>query len=308
MADFLQTVPGTDNNKKLVFVAIFAILILLIGILMLTNKPLSKYLPEFMQEYFENRKTNTETVTLWKAGEQINFNGLEYPETSLTKSIPCDRYTMSVEMIWYNTRLIPFKDAPYRHILHRGTTELASLTPANAPPISSCRVTGQFGDLPPQGLPTRMNPGIFADPLTNDLIIFITTTRPTNPHEMIRVADIPLDKPFHLTLVVQRNYVEVYINCKLEVTKILEREPIVLHRKDWFGLSGKANLMAQIQNLKLWKAALNSSQLRDKCPPIQFNAKRPLCPGALNQQQMMQTQSISNAGNALSYGTLSRCN
>lgn len=310
MADFLQTVPVIDNNKKFALVAIIAAIILLIGILMLTNKPLRTYLPDFLKEYIEDRKTNKEVITLWKSEEQINFNGLTVLETPVTKIIPCDIYTMSVEMIWYNTRIFPFKDAPYRHILHRGSHELASLNPSTAPPLSQCSLITQFGNLPPQGLPSQMNPGIFADPFTNDLIIFITTTRPNNPHEMLRIADIPLDKPFHLALVVQRNYVEVYINCRLEVTKILEREPIVVPRKDWYGLSGTANLMAQIQNLKLWKTALTSNQLRDKCPKINFNVKRPTCPGPLNQQQIAENQSINAAGSTqtLGYGTLSRCN
>lgn len=296
----------TDTNGKRILVTVFLVIIMLIiGLLVITNTKLYDYLPESLQRFILQRKIAYSSILLWDSAEGITLSGMQIPETPATTAIPIEKYTMSVEMIWYNTRVTPITDGPYRHILHRGTSELASSS------TSRTCMTGQYGTLPVKGLPSKMNPGIFADPVTNDMCIFITTGGPQmqNPHEMIRIPDIPLDIPFRLTIVIQRNYVEVYINCKLEVTKILEREPIIVP-KTWYGISGKANLLAQIQNLRLWKTPLFASDIEAQCKKIVFTTKRQLCPGIAQTVQTTNAASVQTSSNSgIGMGdSLSTCN
>lgn len=278
--DFFRDISASPDRRFVLIVAL-VVLILVIGLLVATNTNLKVLVPGFIQQWFENRKVTQSGLVLWDSKAGLATSGLVVPDTlSTVAAIPCDKYTMSVEMIWYNTRVLPRENAPYRHILHRGSNELAPLATAQTPTLG-CGAR-RFGTLPARGLPSRMNPGIFADPVTNDLILFVTTVRATDPHEMIRIPDIPLDKPFKLTVVLQRNYVEVYINCHLEVTKVLGAEAAIVP-KTWYGLSGNANAMAQIQNLTLWKEPLSATNIMTGCgSPIVFSAKRPTCPGFLD--------------------------
>lgn len=306
MAFFSELMPVGNGQRNMILIVALVVIILFLGILAITNTRLSTYLPSFLQRYIAEKTISEELLKLWKSGEVVQFTGLvasqdTYPDL---KRISSDIYTVSVEMIWYNTRTMPVENAPFRHILHRGSSiGFERLVPINIPNVS-CNARGQFATLPAKGLPAQMNPGIFADPITNDLCIFITTTpsqtlppqdvtvHGTSHSEMIRVSDIPLDKPFSLKLIMQKNYVEVYIDCRLEVTKILKHMPITLTNKSWYGLSGNANLMAQIQNLTLWNSALPSNLITKKCPTISFTAKRPTCPGPL------PTDSGSGSGSA----------
>jgi hypothetical protein len=117
----------------------------------------------------------------------------------------------------------------------------------------------------PQGLPTRMNPGVLADPVTNDMLIFIDTLREgKNYRESVRIPDIPMDQPFRLGLVVMPNMMEVYINCRLEVTKLLEGRPRSIE-SDWYGLVGPQPLNAAIQMLRLFNEPLDHHILKPYC-------------------------------------------
>ncbi len=308
----MDSVSGLGIPQIALIVIVIAIL--LIGIMMITNTTFDIWTPEWVRRRIESRRVDKESFTFWPSSEYVPFTGLIVPENKAPVSVNSDVYTMSVEMIWYNTRILGDKTtSPYRHILHRGSGELKSQSlqvPLFATP-SSCR-GAQFGSLPPQGLPSQMNPGIFADPIINDLYVFITTTKNfKQTHEKVHIPDVPLNKPFHLTVILQKKLVEVYINCQLQVSKILEGQPIPVS-KGWYGLSGRANLMAQIQNLKLWRKGLSPYELNDRCPPITFAAKRPVCPSMLEDNENLQKAFSKNGENTtvgdLGYGnSLSRC-
>ncbi len=270
--------------------------IIIIGIAMITNMNIGTWslTPSWIQNRMAIAKLDRDAYIFWPSTEMQPFNGLLIPESQAPASVKSDVYTMSVEMVWYNTRKLGDKSSPYRHILHRGSSELKNQT-MSAPlfAASSCRGSS-FKDLPPQGLPAEMNPGIFADPILNDLYVFITTSSNfKRANEMIRIPDVPMDKPFQLAVVMQKKLVEVYINCQLEVSKILQGEPVAVS-KAWYGLSGKANLMAQIQNLKLWSRALNPQEMRSRCPQIVFSTKRPVCPAILEDKEAMEKEFIKN--------------
>jgi hypothetical protein len=116
------------------------------------------------------------------------------------------------------------------------------------------------------GLPKRMNPGIFLDPNVNDILVFVDTLKNgTTFRESLRVSDIPLDIPFRIAVIVSKRLLEVYINCKLETTKLLDGDPKEVENI-WYGLSGSNSADAQIQNLTIWRHALTIDELSPLCP------------------------------------------
>jgi hypothetical protein len=120
-----------------------------------------------------------------------------------------------------------------------------------------------------------MNPGVFLDPNLNDILVFIDTENATR--ESVRIVDIPLDMPFRITVVVNKTVLEVYLNCRLEVTKILKNPPKVVDNQ-WFGLAGAASAQAQIQNLRVWPSPLLSTDIHPLCPGApDFSVKRQIC-------------------------------
>ncbi len=197
----------------------------------------------------------------------------------LGEGLQFDRYTMLADMIWLNTR-VKNEDSPanYRHILHRGSGEGAdflqrsqlSIRAAAGPSASANAGPTEAETLirMPQGLPIRMNPGIMADPYTNDMLIFIDTDLDNQSYrESIRIPDIPMDTPFRLAVVVMPTMVEVYINCALEVSKILEGRPRAID-KAWYGLIGPQPLNAAVQNLRLFNGVMGHQWLRPYCSKL----------------------------------------
>ncbi len=237
------------------------------------------------------KRTTVDSLTFWKSPDpQV---ALRVDTSEVGAGVPFTRYTMMVDMIWYNTRVIrqPDGENPYRHILHRGSGEVATYA-ANVPLLGDAPTTTDTEsvdiqnalEIIPQGLPSRMNPGILADPYTNDMLIFFDTEIGTRFYrESVRIPDIPMDQPFRLAVVVMDRYVEVYLNCSLEVTKLLEGMPRDVGR-EWFGLSGPVPLVAQVQNLRLFKDIITHGVLRTYCGstlPIFKNGEK--CKRAPNQ-------------------------
>lgn len=218
------------------------------------------------------KRTTVDSLVFWKSPDpQV---ALRIDTSEVGAGIPFTRYTVLVDMVWYNTRVRRQAEGenPYRHIIHRGSTEVANYA-VNTPLIGDginktdrdTVDTTTALDVIPAGLPTRMNPGIMADPYTNDMLIFFDTETATNFYrESLRVPDIPMDQPFRLAIVVVDRYVEIYLNCSLEATKMLEGIPRDVGR-EWFGLSGPVPLPAQVQNLRLFKDIVSHGILRTYC-------------------------------------------
>jgi hypothetical protein len=166
--------------------------------------------------------------------------------------------------------------------------------------VTPCSAAGSGSGLPQHGLPRRLNPGIFVDPNTNDILIFVDTYKGAeNYRESVRIADLPLDIPFRLGIVLQGRVLEVYLNCKLEVTKVLSGTPKTVENT-WYGISGSAAAQAQIQNLSVWKMALKADDMSVLCKsPIAFALKRPICEGADTViSPQTATQAIGSAATA----------
>jgi hypothetical protein len=185
-------------------------------------------------------------------------------------------YSMSLELNISDTRAKDDK-GPYRHIIHRGTGELIDFVADSPGSIPKGR--GDLND----GLPLQMNPGVFIDPYTNDLVIFVDTD-PLNGtgqafRESIRVADVPLKTPFRIHITVHDQILEVYINCRLANTKLLHGTPRAVPN-DWYARIGFARSQSTFQNLNLWDSDLYATEIRKLCPPIDMPHKNALPTGA----------------------------
>lgn len=202
-------------------------------------------------------------------------------------------WTMTLECILFNTRNYTTTEGPYRQIAHRGSGELVPTTLGGF--VKGCGAADSYGDLPPFGLPKRMNPGIFLDPNKNDIIVFVDTLLGGKTlRESLRISDIPMDIPFRLGIVLSGQVLEVYFNCGLEFTKLLKGVPREVDNK-WYGIAGSASADAQIQNLYLWDFPLTADDIRPLCPgPPTFSKLRPSCNGA--DQAIPKPSTAPNTG------------
>ena len=144
---------------------VLAGLVLFMVLLMLFN---SQYDVFFQRKSGGINRPMPPATTFWQTAKLDNPQdpvNLEIKSDDFPMSKP-DIYSMSLEINISDTRAKE-DNGPYRHILHRGTGELMSFV-ANSPgsiPLGR----GDLND----GLPLQMNPGIFIDPYTNDLVIFV---------------------------------------------------------------------------------------------------------------------------------------
>jgi hypothetical protein len=204
--------------------------------------------------------------TFWQTSKLENPHD-PFNQMVLSDEFPMSRadvYTMSIELNIADTRAGEAQ-GPYRHILHRGTNELQNFTPNSPGSIPKGR--GDLND----GLPLQMNPGVFIDQFTNDLVIFIDTDPVDHGNqayrESLRVADIPVKTPFRLHITVHDQIAEVYINCKLATTKLLHGSPRAVPN-DWYGRIGFARSQSIFQNMNLWDIDLYAIEISKMCPPI----------------------------------------
>lgn len=223
-------------------------------------------------------------LVFWKKFDPVI--PLRVTATEVKDLVPFSRYTMSVDMIWIDSRVRTETAATsgrYRHILHRGSGEVADYM--NVLQTIQTAATGATAEdvlaRLPFGLPVRMNPGIMADPVTNDMLIFVDTVKDNQQlRESVRIPDIPMEQPFQLAIIVLHNMLEVYVNCRLEVTKLLEGMPREVDAA-WYGVSGPRPLNAAIQNLRLFDGGLDSGQVGTLCKKVpQFpEAVMAMCSG-----------------------------
>lgn len=207
------------------------------------------------------------------------YTNLTVPSTK-APNIADNAYSITLEGLLFNSRNYQSMDGPYRHIAHRGSKELAATTIGGAV-LTGCAALGNSKDLPPFGLPKRLNPGIFLDPNTNDILVFVDTSDGPNIYrESVRIADIPLDTPFSLAILLNGRVLEIYLNCGLEATKVLSGDPRTVENV-WYGLSGSKSADAQIQNLSIWNYGLTAEDIRSFCSktPPKFTKTRPQCNG-----------------------------
>ena len=269
----LPALPARSSNRGDILLYVLAGLILFIILMMLSNMKIDL---SWLDPRPARMVATSDSELFWQPSPR--FVSLTVPAES-TRPLGSE-YSMTIETVLYNTRNYNTTEGPYRHIIHRGSDELTTATIGGAI-VSGCVARNGSANLPPFGLPKRLNPGIFLDPNTNDILVFVDThLGAENYRESVRITDIPLDIPFRLGVVLKGRVLEIYLNCRLEVTKVLTGDPKEVEG-DWYGLSGSAAAEAQIQNLHLWNKGLVTAAIQSLCPAFPtFSKKRPICAGA----------------------------
>jgi hypothetical protein len=290
---------GSTFKWVLLYLAIFVFFVLVI--FLLSNKRIQQ-LP-LIRPLVERRDVNRRAKVFWT-------NTLVDPvlkvESSELADFKSDSYSMLLDVVWFNSRAQGNTNNVSRHIVHRGSSDLqlhvASGSTQMCPTVSG-------GGMTSSGLPERMNPGVFADPYLNDLLVFIDTEHENKYlRESVRIPDIPMDTPFRLGIVVQKRLLEVYINCQLEVTKVLDGTPVPVENV-WYGRAGNLPFVGQIQTLKLWPFPLSATQIRPQCPmPIEFKNLESPCNTIIVSEPTVPSGTPAPVNPLLTYGnSLSVC-
>lgn len=239
---------STTQTSKSTILYVILILVVVVIAYMLMNKKIDL---SWLDIRPRHKVIEKEAERVWIPSAN-NRNLVAYAETHLKRTYRNSDFTSTMEVILYDTRTS--NTSQYRHLYHRGSNDLA---PPSKP--------GETPPFPEFGLPKRMNPGIFLDPYNNDIIVFVDTMGGSEVHrESVRIKDIPLDTPFRLGITLEGRVLEVYINCKLEVTKVLSNPPRVVEN-DWYGVAGRHAGKAQIQNLLLWNRPLKVNEIGKLC-------------------------------------------
>ena len=237
------------------------------------------------------------------------YTNLQIPDSASTGGdFPSSSYSLIFDGILYNTREYSTTGGPWRQILHHGSDELKTTNVGGAV-LKGCSANSFSGPLPQFGLPSRMNPGIFLDPNINDIIIFIDSDAGSQSYrESVRLVDIPMDIPFRIGINVSGQVLEVYLNCKLEITKVLSGTPKQVEDV-WYGLAGSAAAQAQIQNLYIWPRSLSADEMGAVCDPKNpaFTTKRAICDAADSVAKIKPGAAASTSGSTIQYGNALKC-
>lgn len=239
-----------------------------------------------------------EGTLYWNKGNK--FTNLFISEKEAIQDFKDQSYSMSFDCILFDTRNRNATQGPYRQLVHRGSDELmpprANVFDIAPPPM------------PADGLPKHMNPGVFLDPNLNDILVFVdTSVNGEFYRESLRIADIPLQTIFRLEIILNGRVLDVYINCQLESTKMLQGYPRTV-KNAWYGLAGNKPAQAQIQHLWLWNRPLLVDEIRQICgsPPV-FKEKRPACEEEPDRPLAPKSKPIDTKKMGLTYGN-SLCN
>jgi len=256
----MNSTSAVPNYRKYIATIIFIVIIILI--VLVINIRL-KFLPKWLDVFKMIGITKSESGLYWPSQKSLKVLNIKKDE--LPTNFPSRfGYSIMFDTVWYDTRVSPnvastASSLPYRHLLHRGSDELTATGMVN----KGC--TNNPLSMTGDGLPKLMNPGFFADPMKNDLVVFIDTMSGSKSlRESIRIPNIPLDKPQRFCLIVYQNYVEFYKGCRLIITKTLEGTPRIVN-PEIFGLTGGAALNAKIMNLRLWSEPLNVGTIVSEC-------------------------------------------
>ena len=100
---------------------------------------------------------------------------------------------------------------------------------------------------------------VYVDNMTNDLNVVATAT---NKEAISPIKNIPLNTPFKLTIVYMPSFMEVYINGKLQATRVFKTPPITSTYGFWPPPKSVSSLV-KVGNFTFWPDALPSSTIRE---------------------------------------------
>jgi hypothetical protein len=105
----------------------------------------------------------------------------------------------------------------------------------------------------------------YIDSSKNDLIIYAVTTMGASgvytKEALPPITNIPQGIPFRLSITFMPNYLEVYVNGKLNATTILKGTPVSISSQFWPPPKSVANAV-QVGNFYYWPRALMASELQ----------------------------------------------
>jgi hypothetical protein len=99
----------------------------------------------------------------------------------------------------------------------------------------------------------------YIDPSKNDLNIYAVTDK--GQESVPPITNIPLGKAFRLSIAFMPNYIEVYIDGKLNATKVLQGIPVKTTAQFW-GPPSSVSSVVQIGTFYYWPRALKASELQ----------------------------------------------
>lgn len=242
--------PSFGITEGGLLIALVVVFVVVVGYLVI-GKTLPSFTPNLIPK---------STSLYWKSKRVwppsgVTTNLTAYPTQFGT--LQDNAYSFNMELVLKETRTND-NSGLHRHIFHRGSEEYASSTP-------------------PAALPKRMNPGVFLDPLTNDLLLFVDTLGGTAGYrESLRVPDLPLGTPFRLGIVLSNRTLDVYIDCRLEETKLLQGTPRTVENR-LYGVAGPSPAPVQLQNVYCWDTALASNDVTALCGSEPSFALTPTC-------------------------------
>jgi hypothetical protein len=118
---------------------------------------------------------------------------------------------------------------------------------------------------------TDSNLILYIDSMKNDLYILTqttTTTGQTTPEPLPVIRNIPMGTPFRVGIIFTSNYVEVYINGKLEATRILKGTLIGSAGTTFYSPPSMVSSAVKVANLQYWPRILTPSDLRAAGPVL----------------------------------------
>jgi hypothetical protein len=105
----------------------------------------------------------------------------------------------------------------------------------------------------------------YIDSTKNDLIVYAVTTMGVSgvytKEALPPITNIPQGIPFRLSIAFMPNYVEVYVNGKLNATTVLRGTPVTISSQFWPPPKSVANAV-QVGNFYYWPRALMASELQ----------------------------------------------
>ena len=109
----------------------------------------------------------------------------------------------------------------------------------------------------------------YIDSSKNDLNVYAVTTKGVTgvytKEALPPITNIPQGKPFRLSITLMPNYIEVYVNGKLNATMILKGTPVKISSQFWPPPKSVASAV-QVGNFYYWPRALMASELQSLVP------------------------------------------
>lgn len=113
----------------------------------------------------------------------------------------------------------------------------------------------------PQSYPLLQAPGLWLYPDINKLAINMNTF--ASPQEKCDIGNIPINKWFHLSIVLIGNSLDIYVNCNLKKRCRLTGVP-KLNYGDFF-ITSWGGFQGFISNIRYFNTAINTFQIENQC-------------------------------------------